>query len=344
MRKWHWVLVALCAMIAGCATIDPTWVSLDSAVAVAAQEIESALPERSKVAVLYFSSPSETFSSYVIEELMGYLVRGKKLVVVDRNSLDIIKQEQNFQMSGEVDDSSAQEIGKMLGAQSVVAGSLVNLGGSYRFRVYSLNVETAAREAASASTVLRSSQVTYLLKNKENKQAVKVNQAPQVPAPKPTVTPPEWLNYSPPENALWGIGTAKQSSDTISITAAENRAHVSLAQQLNSVAQSVITDYATDARITGSSRAFSFSDAVNRSILETKFLGARAIKRWKGPDGTWWYLVECEKVDATRLLADIINAQAKNYAEFLSMPGYSYYRVGYYLGNIHKSGPVVDAE
>jgi formylglycine-generating enzyme required for sulfatase activity len=109
------------------------------------------------------------------------MVRDRKVVVVDRNSLDIIRREQNFQLSGEVDDNSAQAIGKMLGAQSVVAGSLVDMGGTYRFRVYTLNVETAAREAAYMSTIRPDAQITHLL-NTRNTPSVASNQAPQ-PAP-----------------------------------------------------------------------------------------------------------------------------------------------------------------
>jgi WD40 repeat protein len=181
MNRWNVVLAALCAVAMGCATTTdtaPRSMSLDGAAEAGALEIESVLPNGSKVAVLYFSSPSEAFSNYVIEELMGYLVRDRKVVVVDRNSLDIIRREQNFQLSGEVDDHSAQAIGKMLGAQSVVAGSLVDLGGTYRFRVYTLNVETAAREAAYMSTVQPDAQIAHLL-NTRNTPAIAANQAPQ---------------------------------------------------------------------------------------------------------------------------------------------------------------------
>ncbi|MDR0877521.1 MAG: hypothetical protein LBN21_05670, partial [Treponema sp.] len=39
-----------------------------------------------------------------------------------------------------------------------------------------------------------------------------------------TVDQPEWLNDFPPEDALWGIGIAKQSSANMSMTTAEARA------------------------------------------------------------------------------------------------------------------------
>jgi ABC-type glycerol-3-phosphate transport system substrate-binding protein len=109
--------------------------------------------EGQKIAVLNFSSPTEQFSAYVLEELSTRLVNGKKLVVVDRRELDLIRQEENFQMSGEVSDESAQSIGKKLGAQLIVSGSLSSMGHLYRFRIRALSVESAAVEAASATDI-----------------------------------------------------------------------------------------------------------------------------------------------------------------------------------------------
>lgn len=153
--------------LAGCATLDSGIVSLDNAIQLSAKELESALPNGVKIAVLSFKSDSQQFSDYVIEELMGGLVKGKKLVVVDRNSLDLVRQEWNFQSSGEVSDDSAQSIGKILGAQAVVSGNLIDMGNAYRFRIYSLNVETAAREASAMITIRKDDQIAYLLKDKQ---------------------------------------------------------------------------------------------------------------------------------------------------------------------------------
>ncbi|MDR1179580.1 MAG: hypothetical protein LBK44_03680, partial [Spirochaetales bacterium] len=154
--------VLLCAL-AGCLSSDFNAIPLGEAIELSAQEIETALPNGVKIAVLSFKSDSGRLSDYVIEELMGTLVKGRKVVVVDRNSLDLVRQEWNFQSSGEVSDDSAQSIGKMLGAQAVVSGNLIDLGNAYRFRIYSLNVETAAREASAMFTVRRDDQIAYLL-------------------------------------------------------------------------------------------------------------------------------------------------------------------------------------
>jgi hypothetical protein len=70
----------------------------------------------------------------------------------------------NLQLSGEVSDESAQRIGAMLGAQSIVSGALVNTGAWFRFRVNTINVETAQRQVFTSKNINGSdAQVVFLL-------------------------------------------------------------------------------------------------------------------------------------------------------------------------------------
>jgi hypothetical protein len=91
---------------------------------------------------LNFSSNWQELSAYVIDELNNAIVRDGALTVVDRQQLDVVRREQNFQMSGDVDDQSAQSIGKFLGAQSVLSGSFTIIGNINRFRIRVIAVET----------------------------------------------------------------------------------------------------------------------------------------------------------------------------------------------------------
>jgi TolB-like protein len=95
-----------------------------------------------KVAILNFSA-DPAISNYVIEELTAFLVNDRHLIIVDRNELVLLQNEMNFQLSGEVSDESAQSIGKKLGAQTVISGSLITLGNRWRMRVKALEVESA---------------------------------------------------------------------------------------------------------------------------------------------------------------------------------------------------------
>jgi TolB-like protein len=102
------------------------------------------LNKKPVIAVLNFSSNSNKLSAYVLEELTLRLADSDRFTVVERQRLEVIRRERNFQLSGEVSDATIQSIGNQLGAQYVITGSLIDLKDIYRFRVYALGVETAA--------------------------------------------------------------------------------------------------------------------------------------------------------------------------------------------------------
>ncbi|MDR1230313.1 MAG: P13 family porin [Spirochaetaceae bacterium] len=145
-----------------------TAMSLNESIDKARQDIENKLPERTKIVVLNFTAPSERFSNYVLEELTARLVNSGKLTVVDRQNLDLIQQEMNFQYSGEVSDGSMQSIGQKLGAQSIVSGSLAEVGGEYRLRFRTISVETAAIEVLTNATVRNDKQISGLFTSESN--------------------------------------------------------------------------------------------------------------------------------------------------------------------------------
>jgi hypothetical protein len=117
--------------------------SLEPALNTASKEIMSILPDNSTIAIINISSQNSEMAEFVIEELTYIFVSSRSYKVVDRLSLDAIRREQNFQLSGEVDDNSAVDIGKMLGANIVITGSIGGADSLRRLRLKALNVTTA---------------------------------------------------------------------------------------------------------------------------------------------------------------------------------------------------------
>jgi hypothetical protein len=70
-------------------------------------------------------------------------LEGKKLVLVDRRDLDLIRREEQFQLSGDVSDESAVSIGKKLGARIIITGSFTATDQNHRLQFKALEVETA---------------------------------------------------------------------------------------------------------------------------------------------------------------------------------------------------------
>jgi hypothetical protein len=101
------------------------------------------LPRNSTIAVLNVFSADRNTTEYIIGELEYNLVNSGKFKIVDRRRLDQIRNEQNFQMSGEVSDNSAVSIGNMLGANIVITGELTGTGSNQRLVFKALDVKTA---------------------------------------------------------------------------------------------------------------------------------------------------------------------------------------------------------
>jgi hypothetical protein len=138
-------------------------VDLDAAIREAAAQMGENLPGGTTVALVSVASSSMQFSEYVISRLEAALVSGKRLVVVDRANLDKIREEQGFQLSGEVDDNSAKTIGKLLGAGAIVTGSFANLGDVYSLTLKAIDMETATVAVSYPADIAKSTRIETLL-------------------------------------------------------------------------------------------------------------------------------------------------------------------------------------
>ena len=94
------------------------------------------------VAVISINAPDSFEGEYALEELTLMLVRTQKFRVVERRSLDIIREEQQFQLSGEVDDATAVSIGHLIGAAFVITGSISPWESEKYLRLRILDVKT----------------------------------------------------------------------------------------------------------------------------------------------------------------------------------------------------------
>src|SRR5574344_2531815 len=86
---------------------------LDKAIEAAASEIDERVPKDKVIAVLNIKSDSPALSNYIIDGLTNCLVKNGIHKVVDRNSENAkaIKDELQYQYSGEVNEETAQQIG-----------------------------------------------------------------------------------------------------------------------------------------------------------------------------------------------------------------------------------------
>jgi len=145
-------LALLCAVLLACGG-SPASVSaqsmfsqpdeLDAAIREASDYLNEKLPKENKLVILNIQSEFPALSEYIIDELIANTVNDRSFILVDRQQLSTIRTELNFQMSGEVDDATAQSVGRMAGAQIIISGAVSRIGSLYRLRIRALSVESA---------------------------------------------------------------------------------------------------------------------------------------------------------------------------------------------------------
>jgi len=142
-------LVILALAITACATpraSEPNTVALDElsrAIRDVSDYLNNNINDGSLLAFLNIQSESEGLSNFIIDDLIANAVNDRIFTVVDRHQLDVIRAEQNLQLSGDVDDETALGIGRFLGAQTIVSGRVSVFGGHFRLTIRALDVQTA---------------------------------------------------------------------------------------------------------------------------------------------------------------------------------------------------------
>ena len=177
--------------------INSGLLTLDQALNEAAIRIDERIPAGSKIAPLNFNSPHDRFSNYVLEELTANLVDSRQLIVVDRREIDLIREEFDFQLSGEVADDSMQRMGQMLGAQSIISGTFTDLGGFYRIMIRVLDVQNATVEVQYRANIISDTITAALL---TGGRVAAIQRAPvtgTIPATQITQAPIEQVAQAP---------------------------------------------------------------------------------------------------------------------------------------------------
>jgi len=166
MKKTIIALIVMMMCIAGCGSSPKASGSddLDATIREASDYLNGNLPAKSKIVILNVQSDSAALSNYIIDELIANAVNDRNFEVVDRQQLDLIRAEQNFQYSGEVDDNDALSIGKFFGAQVIVSGRVSQVGDRYRFTIRALEVQTARVQGQNNWNMNAGATITALLK------------------------------------------------------------------------------------------------------------------------------------------------------------------------------------
>ena len=117
---------------------------------------------RLSIAVMPFESKgeSEDLGELIMEKLITKLVNLRRFRVIERGAMDKIVEEQKLGVSGIVDEETAIEMGKIVGADAIVLGSCNLIQEFVTIKARLIDIETSetivAREVQSENTDIRS--------------------------------------------------------------------------------------------------------------------------------------------------------------------------------------------
>ena len=126
---------------------------------LAARDVPAQSVDVPTVAVMDFSGfmlgqsgNSEPIGKAVSAMLVTEFAVRDGLEVLERQQIQDLLQEQRLALSGRVDESSAVEIGKLLGVQYVFHGSVVSIATQLRIDIRAVDVETSEIKSVMKST------------------------------------------------------------------------------------------------------------------------------------------------------------------------------------------------
>jgi hypothetical protein len=102
------------------------------------------LPAGSRVSLLNVSTSETDTVDVVIREIADSLIAAGTITVLDRQNLQVIEAEKQYQSSGAVSDDAYVNIGKMLGVETIVTFSITGSASQRKLTVRCLSVETGS--------------------------------------------------------------------------------------------------------------------------------------------------------------------------------------------------------
>jgi len=127
---------------------------------------------------------------------------------------------------------------------------------------------------------------------------------------------PLWLNDLPPADEIYGVGFANLQNESLAMQTATARAQRNAAEQIGSLIQAQLTDFAVEEGIQDDPRSIMLIENIQRNIVNMNLSRSSVNARDKMADGTWWVRVTVSKNEVINQVNSIVNNEAANYAGF----------------------------
>jgi TolB-like protein len=121
-----------------------------------------------KIAVLDFQDLqgfTTTFGKFLSEELITRLFRTGRFEVVERRLLNKILDENKLAFTGIFDINTIKRLGRILGVDAIIAGTITDLGDSLRINARLISTETGEIYAVASAELMKDENIKVLMKN-----------------------------------------------------------------------------------------------------------------------------------------------------------------------------------
>lgn len=198
---------------------------------------------------------------YIADKLTPYFTRSEQFQVLERALIDKVIEEQQFQVSAFVDESSTRELGKLVGAETIISGTVSELNDVFYFNAKVVDVTRGKLLTAIDVEVDRTDRLVVLYR---------------APLPKPQKTTSTARLF---RARGIGVPSSKHTNPTLARTMAARAAQAdamrNLVQEIEGAqvnSQTTVKDYMTE------------SDSVSINV-NSYLRGARVINKTEMPDG-----------------------------------------------------------
>ncbi len=143
--------------------------SLDQGLDEVARKITESIPSDIKqtVAVMDFNDLQGNVTMlgrFVSEELITILFQTRQFKVIERSLLEKALQELKFNTTDLVDTSNAKQLGKVVGADAIVTGTITDLGQSVKINARVIAVESGEIISAASALITKNSSLDGMLR------------------------------------------------------------------------------------------------------------------------------------------------------------------------------------
>lgn len=148
--------------------VESKKMDMDTRISELASQIAKSMTEqrKSKIAVIEFTDLRGNvtdFGRFLAEKLITKLFATGKFQVMERAKLKKALEEQRFGLTGMVDDETAARLGKILGVEAIVIGTVTDLGSNVDVNSRLIGTETGAVFAVASTQFEKSEAVAKLM-------------------------------------------------------------------------------------------------------------------------------------------------------------------------------------